>query len=96
MKLTAAVLVVVLFVALAWNAQADDYLDVGFGIHDGEFDTFSHYNKKTRTVHKLSPVIYFFEWGYETKDGAIFLRHESDSEKVDTGLTMIGIKVRLF
>lgn len=87
------IILIVFFIAGA--SEAGTYLDVGIGIHNGEFDSFSQYRKDTRTVHKISPIIGTIEWGYEFDNISVFFRHDSSLKQTDTGLNMIGVKIRL-
>ena len=81
---------------LSFPVCADFYMDANISIHDGDYDSFSQYDKKHRTVHKISPILAGFEIGYEEDGKSIFFRHDSSLKQTDTGLNMIGIKVRLF
>jgi len=86
----------ILLFLLSFPVYADFYMDVNLSIHNGEYDSFSQYSKKHRTVHKISPILAGFEIGYEKNGKSIFFRHDSSLKQTDTGLNMIGIKVRIF
>lgn len=93
MKITSAILIVVLFVALAWNAQAEGlHLDFGLAYHDPKFDSFEQ-KDKTNISNLIGEVELSYEWENGT---SIFIRHNSSVQQDDVGLNMIGIKARLF
>jgi len=81
---------------LSFPVYADFYMDAHLSVHNGEYDSFSQYSKKHRTVHKISPILAGFEIGYEKNGKSIFFRHDSSLKQTDTGLNMLGIKVRVF
>ena len=94
MKLTSAILIIILFIALAWNAQnaqAELHMDFGLLYHDQEFDSFK------QDDDSISSIIGEVELSYEFENGSsIFIRHLSSTQQRDTGLNTIGIKARLF
>ena len=85
-----------LLLIISFPVYADFYTYVSFGLHNGEYDSFSQYRKDSRTVHKISPIIGTVEIGYEKNGRSIFFRHDSSLKQTDTGLNMIGFKIRLF
>lgn len=93
MKLSIVVLIIILFVSLAWNAQAEGlHMDFGLAYHNIEMDSFQH-KDGTDISNIIGEVELFYEWKNGT---SITLRHNSDTQKEDSGLNMIIIKARLF
>jgi len=84
------------FIMGASELKADQYLDIGIGVHSGEYDSFSQYSKKYRTVKKIAPFIGTIEYGYKFDNASIFFRHDSSITQNDTGLNLIGIKLNIF
>ena len=81
---------------LSFPVYADFYMDANISVHNVNYDSFHHYNKKNGTLHKISPILGGFEIGYEKNGKSIFFRHDSGINQKDTGLNTIGFKMRLF
>lgn len=86
-------IVLCLFLACAsFNIQADTYVDLAMEYHDKTKDSF--YQRNGEVIQNAIGVV---EVGYEFKEQySIYFRHQSSVQQKDTGLNVVGVKVRIW